>query len=582
MKHYVKLALRHKNRTIMAGVLLVLAGFLVYHYASGDDATVRYAYADVSKGALIVSISGSGQVSASSQVDIQPKISGDVVYVGVKEGQKILAGQLIARINSSDAEKTIRDAEANLRTAEIALEKLKQPADSLSIIQAENSLSQAVQSKQGAEEDLVKAYDDGFNAVANAFMDLPGIVTGLNDILNGTEINSSQSNAYAYYDMIKTFRPDADLFRDIALDSYQDARTIFEKNLLDYKNASRYSNEETIESLISETYNTTKAISEAIKNAKSYIDLVDDTFSDKMVGSRPPAMLATHSLELEEHTSTANAHLGSILNINNSIRTSHDAVTNAERTIAEKTQSLADLKSGPDSLDLESQEISIQQKKNSLTDARENLLDYYIRAPFAGTIADLSVKVGDTVSQSSVVATVITSQMVAEIPLNEVDIASVKLQQKATLTFDAISDLGITGEVAEIDAIGTESQGVVSYNVKIVFDAQDERVKPGMSVSVAIITDMKQDVIVVSNSAVKQKGGLKYVEIFSGEDKAPIQTEIQTGLSNDTMTEITDGLKDGDKIVLQTISSDSSSAVQQSKQGANIGIPGMGGGFGGR
>ncbi|MDD5433706.1 MAG: hypothetical protein PHE77_03610, partial [Candidatus Pacebacteria bacterium] len=60
----------------------------------------------------------------------------------------------------------------------------------------------------------------------------------------------------------------------------------------------------------------------------------------------------------------------------------------------------------------------------------------------------------------------------AEISLNEVDVAKVKIGQRAIITFDAIDELEITGKVEDVDTIGTVSQGVVSYNVKIIFDTQ--------------------------------------------------------------------------------------------------------------
>ena len=65
----------------------------------------------------------------------------------------------------------------------------------------------------------------------------------------------------------------------------------------------------------------------------------------------------------------------------------------------------------------------------------------------------------------------------------------------------------MSGVVTEIDPIGAISQGVVTYDIKINFDVVDERVKPSMSVSAAIITDTKQNVLVVPNSAVKSKNG---------------------------------------------------------------------------
>jgi HlyD family secretion protein len=179
--------------------------------------------------------------------------------------------------------------------------------------------------------------------------------------------------------------------------------------------------------------------------------------------------------------------------------------------------------------------------------------------PFDGVLAKVSVKKLDTIGSGTSVATLITTQKVAEISLNEVDVSKVKVGQKATLTFDAIPDLTITGLVAEIDSIGTVSQGVVTYNVKITFDTQDDRIKPGMSISSSIITDVRQDVLVVANSAIKLQNNTSYVEIFDpalvGSDSsqgvvspiAPIKQTVETGLSNDTETEIVSGLKEKDQ-----------------------------------
>ena len=150
--------------------------------------------------------------------------------------------------------------------------------------------------------------------------------------------------------------------------------------------------------------------------------------------------------------------------------------------------------------------------------------------------------------------------------LNEVDVAKINVGQKATLSFDAISDLSIAGTVSEIDAVGTVSQGVVTYAVKISFDTQDDRVKNGMSVSASIITNIKQDVLSVPNGAIKTKNGTSYVEIFDTPLQTPIagavgspsvvapkQQIVTTGLASDSITEIVSGLKEGDQVVSRTI-----------------------------
>ena len=148
------------------------------------------------------------------------------------------------------------------------------------------------------------------------------------------------------------------------------------------------------------------------------------------------------------------------------------------------------------------------------------------------------------------------------------DVAKIALGEKATLTFDAISDLTITGKVVQIDSLGTVSSGVVNYNVKISFDTGDIRVKPGMSVDAEIITNVKQDILTVPNSAIKTQGNASYVQMFDTALPAPTagvqgsvslvpprNQTVQIGVSDDTSTEIVSGLNEGDQVVTKTITS---------------------------
>jgi multidrug efflux pump subunit AcrA (membrane-fusion protein) len=170
----------------------------------------------------------------------------------------------------------------------------------------------------------------------------------------------------------------------------------------------------------------------------------------------------------------------------------------------------------------------------------------------------------------------VSDQKIAEISLNEVDVAKIHVGDKTKVTFDAIENLTIEGKVAEVDQVGSVSQGVVTYNVKISFDTQDERVKSGMSVSTEIITQTKSGVITVPNSAVKTQGNTHYVEVFTEKlanatktreitsTTAPGRKTVEVGLSNDTLTEITSGLNVGDQIVLKTTSGTTSAATTRS------------------
>lgn len=555
----------------------IVGGYFGISALTKKPGQTTYVLAQVEKGTLITSISGSGQVSSANQVDIKAKVSGDVLSVQFKKGQEVGVGAVLARIDSVDAQKAVRDAQVNLETAQLSLQKLTASVNSLSLLQAENSLTQADNSLKNAQDDLLKSYEDGYNAVTSAFLELPLVMIGFQDILLGNSFSSNQQNIDYYADNAKTSDLKAMDYRDIARTSYQLARTAYDKNFNNYKLANRNSSNSDIENLINETYETVKKVSDAVKNANNLIQFYQDNFTER--GFAPASLSNTHLASLSSYISKTNSMLSSLISVRKSIESSEQLIPQAQLTIQEKAQALADLKDGADPLDIRSSQINVDQKGNAVLDAKAKLADYTIRAPFTGQLADVAVSVGDSISSGATIATLITKQKIAEISLNEVDIAKIKVGQKAIITFDAIDGLEITGQVADFDTLGTVSQGVVSYNVKIVFDTQDDRVKPGMSVSVSIITQAKQDVLVIDSSAIKSSAGESYVQMPNEATttniltasmgaitlkNSPATQSVQLGISNDTQTEIISGLKEGDVIITRTITA-STNSVQTSQ-----------------
>jgi RND family efflux transporter MFP subunit len=209
----------------------------------------------------------------------------------------------------------------------------------------------------------------------------------------------------------------------------------------------------------------------------------------------------------------------------------------------------------------QTQDISVQQKRNSLADARKDLEDYYIRAPFDGVVTGLSVNAGDSVSRDDIIASVITKELYAKISLNEVDVAKVEVGNEALLSFDALSGETMQGKVEKVDTIGTVSQNVVVYNAEISFNSTSDLLKPGMSVGVEIIIDSKTNVLLISNSALKNDKKGTYVQVVgskktSAEDNsrqvAITKKYIETGITNDINTEVVSGLSDGEVVVVKT------------------------------
>lgn len=515
----------HKKTAILIGLVIIFIIWKIYSSLTSTAGEIKYVTANVVKGTIVASVSGSGQVSSSNQLDLKPKATGDVTYIGVVSGQHVKAGTLLVSLDASDARKAVRDAEISLASANLALKKLK----------IQNSA-------ENISADLMKAYDDGFSAVSDTFIDLPDTLLGIQSLLNSSSFSEN---------VIRGNGNTALSYRSKAETLYYQAQNSFEKNRINFSKVDRNSPRADIESIINETYNTTHVLSDAVKNLKNLVDfLVQD--------SGRAADYTTSQSALASYTSSTDGHLSSLSSAKSNINNYKDTSVNS-------------------GFDIESSVLSVKQKENALSDAKDKLSDYYVYAPFDGVVAKIPVKKLDSVNSSTTVATFIADQNIAEIPLNEVDIAKVKIGQKATLTFDAIPDLTITGTTSEMDTVGTVSQGVVTYNIKIGFDMNDERVKPNMSVSAAIITDTVNDAIYVPNSAVKSRNGKSYVEVFTTplvaistpaagtpSKIAPIQKPVEIGLANDYFTQIISGIEEGEQVVSRTIASTTAKAAAPS------------------
>lgn len=574
--------LTHKLRTFIILFFVIVLGYFGYKKFFPTVTPTMYVVSTVQKGAIIKTISGTGQISATNQVDIKAKASGDVLRTLVQNGQMVKAGDPIAYLDARDAVKTVRDAQVNLDSAKLAMEKLVKPADTLTLLQAQNAISTAQDNKDKASRDLSAAYENTFGSISNAFLNMPTIDTDLNGnlysftiSLNERSVGTSQDNLAAMLNSVSNPDDVAKITRleTVAGSDYALAKQSYNKNFDDFKSVTRLSDSATLDSLLNETVDSVRIISQAAKSESNLFDTwVDIRTKNNLAIFSQINIIKT---QLSSDISQLNSILSTLTNLQDTIKSAEFSIVSSDRTVAEKTQSLADLQAGAQPIDIQSQQLSLKQKENALLDAQEKLSDYTVRAPFDGVVAKLSIQKGDTLSSGTVAATLITAQQTVEISLNEVDVSKVKIGQKVNLTFDAIPDLNITGVVADIDAVGTVAQGVVTYNIKISLDTQDDRVKSGMSVAASVITDMKQDVVTVPNSALKTNGNTQYVEI-PGEAVAdnnldvnsgiillqPIKKQtVQLGISNDTDTEITSGLNAGDKIITRTITGSTKTTV---------------------
>src|SRR5207237_10800203 len=133
-----------------------------------------------------------------------------------------------------------------------------------------------------------------------------------------------------------------------------------------------------------------------------------------------------------------------------------------------------------------------------------------------------------------------TSSYVAVMAFPETDAARLAANQAASMTFDAIPNLTISGHVLSISPSATVVSNVVDYYVSFVLNRTDPRLRGGMTANPAGPVAQADNAVRVPNAAVQTQGGTTTVTVLTNGQQVP--TEVVTGIVGDTYTEIKAGL----------------------------------------
>ena len=169
-----------------------------------------------------------------------------------------------------------------------------------------------------------------------------------------------------------------------------------------------------------------------------------------------------------------------------------------------------------------------------------------VKAPFAGRIRDLNTHVKASVGANAVVLG--TGRVLASVMVSEYDIEKIKLGQNVDLTFDATNE-NQTGKVVQIGVDADDSSGVKQYQVLVAPTNLPKTSKLGMSVSATIVTEKVVGVLAVPTSAITMNGPQATVKVLDA-NKLEQSVNVTVGLVGDSMTEITEGLTEGQQIVI--------------------------------
>ncbi|MGI8890624.1 MAG: efflux RND transporter periplasmic adaptor subunit [Chthoniobacterales bacterium] len=254
--------------------------------------------------------------------------------------------------------------------------------------------------------------------------------------------------------------------------------------------------------------------------------------------------------------------------------------------VAKQNSSQAELDQA--SAALHQAEAQLTIKQGALQKAKVDLDNCTITSPIDGIVISRSVDVGQTVAASLSAPIIFTiandlAKMQIDAAVAEADIGTVEVGQKVDFTVDAFPRRTFHGKVVQVRNAPTSVQNVVTYDTVIGVTNADLKLKPGMTANVSIIGAQRENVLKVSNAALRfrppdatpapagERGGRgksgehqtqRTVYVLRGARPSPVQTK--TGISDGISTEVLEGLRDGEHVVTAMTGKTSANSSRES------------------
>jgi len=486
-------ATTHKPLTIVSVMILLSLVSMVFG-KGGTAGTTQYVFGRVQRGDLAVSVSGSGQVATLGQVSIKPQTVGQtqtlgqIITVKVKNGDFVKAGQVIAILDGQNALQSLNQAKASVESAQASYNKLVNGPTTSDLQQINNSIQSDKTSIANDQQNILLGVQNSYSSIAN----------------------SVYINTDPFYQNVTTVNP------SLVVSGINFSNQSLVNNVTSERasigSALNSWNQEINSFSASSTSSSTNIVA-LLNSSISYLNQIRAYFDDmtSLFSSYSLAQGTTAQSTLNSDKSTASGALSNANSTISSLTSSLQSYNNAVTNLANDQQSLA-LKVAPANTDdVTVTKSQLDNANANLANAEQNYSSRIITAPFDGQIGGLSAQIGQQISSSDSLGTLITAQRVINVTLNEVDASKVAANDPVQVSFDALPNLAVTGHVNYIDPLGTVSQGVVSYSVQISLDEQNDSIKTGMTATAIISTTDHPNTLMVPTSAIATSGSQKYV-----------------------------------------------------------------------
>ncbi|MFZ9857694.1 MAG: efflux RND transporter periplasmic adaptor subunit [Roseiflexaceae bacterium] len=527
--------MQHRARTRIITSIISIVGLAAILSACGAPAASDQTASDtttVTRGNITATISGSGSISAAQTVDLAFQTSGVVAEIMVDEGDSVATDQVIAVLDTRDLTLQVASAQAALDSANARLAQVTQgntrPAD---LTSAQAQLASAQAQLTSARERLAALRNPSASAISSAELR----VTQAQTSLQTTRDSSSATKTKAEIDLAK------------ASESLIQAQSKFANARDNWQWVQDYGTDPSTgrrigESAINNYRDTFVAAESSVRTAEQTVTQAQITLNNAREAEIANVTQAEQSLK------DAQVQLEALRNPTASdIAAAVATVQQNEAAVASAQASLDKIVVPGTETDVAIQQAAVTQAEQSLAQAKLRLDNATLKAPFAGVISSVNIVVGQTTSGAAV-QLIDRDPLRIELNLSENDIVQVAIGDAVDITVDAIRDWQQTGTITAIAPAANTTSGVVGYSARVDFTDNDPRLLVGMTANLTIVTDQRENILIVPNSALLPKGTGRVVQVV-GTDGQPQEVDVTIGISDGIVSEVLNGLEEGQIII---------------------------------
>jgi len=525
------------------------------HSSAGFTENMTY---DVKTQDVTASTTVSGTINPARTATLTAPAAGEITAVYKKEGDKVIAGEVIARIDDTSYQSDLAQTESRYRVAVITFKtaQMTSVADlETKKEQLESAVSDALATQQSAEVNLQNSKDTSDQVISGLQQQVKQAQIGLINAQNSLKSLQDYDTSTQQQTLSDLSVTQAQLNlsnAEVRLVTLTTA-TVPDQTAIDAQLASIDASRLSLQNAQVNSQMTATTIGQG--------KIQIDTATLAVVQVQDSLTAANNNLAMKQKTIGAQPNDLEVLQSN---------VEQAKSSVTLARSNLAAFADTQKKSDLQLQAAKEQEDQALLTLNVQKLLsdNYVVKAPWSGVITTIGVAKSDMVTTSTAVAK-ITDQAKwnADVYIDETNVVRIKADQNASVTMDSYGDEIFHGKIVYVGyALASSSQdtspsqgsqsAAVRYMAKIQLIDPPAALMAGMKCDASIVLSVAKNVPAVPVESVISDNGRHYVVIVSattGADRKQTATqtrkEVTVGIASDDYIQIVSGLKAGDRIL---------------------------------